>query len=590
MKKWILVLSLFAANMCFATTYYVSTTGSDANLGTSTSTPFLTIAKAITKVVAGDIIYVRGGTYSITTKINITKSGTATNRITLMGYPGDSRPIIDGSAMATSTTNRGIDLSGSYWTIKGIDVFKAGDNGMHISGNFNIIDQCNFYENRDTGCQLSNGAANNQIVNCDSYYNRDSTSATVKDGNADGFAAKLDVGTGNSFKGCRAWQNSDDGWDGLLTTGIGANPATTYDSCWCFMNGYLKSGVASVGNGNGFKMGGNNETHDATLTRCLSAYNRVKGFDQNNNNGSMILYNCTGYKNKPNFGMNNNDPNTGKVMVVKNCISFSSNATDVFRAVCTRTNNSWQSPVTTTTADFVAVDSAGLRNPRKADGSLPDINFMHLVQGSDLIDAGVNIALPFNGSNPDIGCFETNYIVPLKFVSFNLQQKEKQIINNWITANEINVNYYNVEKSINGKDFIVVGQVKANNKTSNEYLFSDLLTINYPLPSILYYRIVGIDNDGKTSYSEIKIFDNKLLASNGILVYPNPTKNIVHIESNEVIKQVNIIDGLGKIVYTALTHQSNSYIIDVNSFIKGVYTLQIVTTKNTITNSKLLIE
>ena len=50
--------------------------------------------------------------------------------------------------------------------------------------------------------------------------------------------------------------------------------------------------------------------------------------------------------------------------------------------------------------------------PRKADGSLPDIDFLRLVAGSHLIDAGVNVGLPFNGSAPDLGYFETAAIVP----------------------------------------------------------------------------------------------------------------------------------------------------------------------------------
>lgn len=512
-----------------ATVYYVATTGTDANNGTSISTPFLTISKAASKVVAGDVIYVRGGTYNITTKIALSKSGTATNRISLIAYPGDSRPKIDGSAMAAVSGNRGIELSGTYWYIKGIDVYKAGDNGMHISGAYNIVEQCNFYENRDTGCQLANGAAFNQIINCDSYYNRDSTSPANKDGNADGFAAKLDVGTGNSFKGCRAWQNSDDGWDGLLSTGLGTNPATTYDSCWCFMNGYYKSGSASIGNGNGFKMGGNNEQHDATLTRCLSAFNRVKGFDQNNNNGSMILYNCTGYKNKPNFGMNNNNPDPGKVMVVTNCVSLSSGSTDVFRTVCTRNNNSWQSGVTTTTADFVAIDSIGLRSPRKANGGLPDINFMHLVQGSDLIDAGTNVGLPFNGSNPDIGCFETNYPVPVKFSDYVLKylpatkNNVAQVVNVWTTVTEINTSHFSIERSLNGKDFEPCGVVVA--KGSGSYFFIDNNTHSIAESTTLYYRIVAFDNSGTKQYSEVRTAVITTTPKTLISIFPIPASN-----------------------------------------------------------------
>lgn len=596
MKKIVLLTLLLISKISLATTYYVATNGNDNNLGTSTNIPFLTITKAISKVVAGDIIYIRGGNYNITSKISISKSGTAANRITLMGYPGDSRPIINGSNMTTNTGNRGIELSGSYWTIKGLDIYKAGDNGLHISGAYNIINQCNFYENRDTGCQLANGANNNQIINCDSYYNRDSTSATNYDGNADGFAAKLDVGTGNSFKGCRAWQNSDDGWDGLLTSGIGTNPATTYDSCWCFMNGYYKNGLPSTGNGNGFKMGGNNETHDATLTHCLSAYNRVKGFDQNNNNGSMILYNCTGYKNKPNFGMNNNDPNTGKVMIVKNCISLSSNATDVFRAVCTRSNNSWQTGVTTTTADFVTIDSAGLRNPRKADGSLPDINFMHLAQNSDLIDAGTNVGLFFNGANPDLGCFETNYPLPLKFIDYKITLTNNRLIkNSWVTTNETNVNHYNIERSNNAQYFNVVGEIKAKNKINNEYNFIDnnsLLNTNEK--TTIYYRITGIDNDGKLSYSEIKALNLQPSTSKLLCIYPNPATNFINIEYKEPMKKIFIFDYLGKTVYQQEFQNSYNNIyhlsLNTNQYSKGVYFIKVITNINNIINQQFVIE
>lgn len=590
------LICFFLIKNCFATTYYVSTTGNDSYNGTSVASAFLTIPKAISKVVAGDIIYVRAGTYNITSKITVNKSGTASNRISLLVYPGDVRPIIDGSAMATSSSNRGLDVTGSYWTIKGFDIYKAGDNGMHISGSNNIVEQCNFYENRDTGCQLSNGAANNKIINCDSYYNRDSTSNTNKDGNADGFAAKLDVGTGNSFKGCRAWQNSDDGWDGLLNAGIGYAPATTYDSCWCFMNGYLKSGVASIGNGNGFKVGGNNEEHDATLTRCLAAYNRVKGFDQNNDNGSMIFYNCTGYKNKPNFGLNNNDPNTGKVMIVKNCVSLSGGSSDVFRSVCVRTNNSWQSPVTTTTADFVAVDSIGLRSPRKADGSLPDINFMHLANGSDLINAGVDIGLPYNGSAPDIGCFESNYPVPVKFgeyfVKLYADKNRQRIENSWITATEINTSHFIIERSINQIDFEVVGKLGA--KGASTYLFYDVVTnISLDINS-LYYRIVAIDFDGNKTYSDIKrVSLNKQIRA--INVFPNPINNKLNLSINSTetaTTNIYVFDNFGKSVLVVNNAQLNVGLncieIDCSKLASGNYVVSLNNNVNAIENVKIL--
>jgi hypothetical protein len=43
---------------------------------------------------------------------------------------------------------------------------------------------------------------------------------------------------------------------------------------------------------------------------------------------------------------------------------------------------------------------------RKADGSLPDINFMHLTGSGHLVNTGTNVGLPYHGTLPDLGYFE----------------------------------------------------------------------------------------------------------------------------------------------------------------------------------------
>jgi hypothetical protein len=581
-----LVLLVFTAG---ATTYYVSyANGNDTYTGTTVGAPFKTLTKAIAVAAAGDVIYVRGGTHVYTSRINFTKSGTASNRISIIGYPGDARPLFDFSGMAVNSSNRGFEIGGSYWYIKGIDIYKAGDNGMHINGSYNIIEFCTFSENADTGLQIDGGGAYNQIINCDSYYNVDASQ-----GNADGFAVKLEVGTGNSFKGCRAWQNSDDGWDGLLSTGSGLNPSTTYDSCWCFMNGYLKSGSASSGNGNGFKMGGNNELHDATLTRCLSVYNRKKGFDQNNNNGSMILYNCTGYKNGPNYGMSNNNPSTGKVMILKNCVSYSSaSSSNSFASQAQISNCSWQSPFSSglNNADFVSLDSTGLTAARKADGSLPDINFMHLAQGSDLIDGGVNVSLPYYGAAPDLGAFETNYTTsPVSLLAFNGKLQKNNVLLNWVTATEINNKGWNIERSItlNGTTsaFKSMGFVAGNGNTNTEktYSFTDE---NVPANAVLQYRLQQTDVDGHITYSGIVALQSNGKTVTAIHAYPNPVHDklaIAYTLADKTTARVDVYDATGKMVYSlpAETLDAGSYTrnLDMEKLAAGLYTL-VLTTAN----------
>ncbi|MDL1892148.1 T9SS type A sorting domain-containing protein [Sphingobacteriales bacterium CHB3] len=417
----LVLLSLVAVNLQ-AQTYYVATTGSDSAAGTFEE-PFRTITKAHSvATVPGTTIYVRGGSYAYSTTIVLSRIGTSDNMFKLHAYPGE-RVFLDFSSMPVADANRGIRITGRYWHVKGFDIWKAGDNGMHISGSFNIVENCSFSENYDTGLQLSGNASYNNIINCDSYFNAD-----IGQGNADGFAPKLDVGTGNYFYGCRAWQNSDDGWDGYLRPAD--NVTTTLENCWVFHNGYLKSGAPSVGNGNGFKMGGGDNTnadslrHNMILINCLAFDNRVKGYDQNNNRGSMTLLNCTAYRNGTNYQISS-PIKSGSTLTVKNCVSLGFYGS--LGSFAIQATNSWMSPFVVNDADFISLDTTGMRGPRQADGSLPILPFMRLAQGSDLIDAGTNVGLPFNGTAPDLGCFESDYPTSVRYAidmpaAFKLEQ------------------------------------------------------------------------------------------------------------------------------------------------------------------------
>ena len=360
------------------------------------------ILTAIANASAGEKIYVIGGNYTFNSTIKMTKNGDASNLISLLPHPDNtSRPIFNFSSMSENSSNRGISLEANYWHVKGIDILGAGDNGMLLSGNNNLIEFCTFSENKDTGLQIGNGGSNNTILNCDSFYNADSSLE-----NADGFACKLDAGTGNKFIGCRAWQNLDDGWDGYLRGND--NITTTYENCWAFKNGYLKDGSTGAGDGNGFKTGGSDDKelkHNAIYKNCIAAGNIYDGFDHNSNRGDVEIYNCVSYKNGRNINFSNT--NIANSLTIKNTVSFSGDNSDSYRGTTLDvTNNGWQNGITTNADDFTSIDINLLSNDRNTDGTLPTIDFMKLISGSDLIDAGIDVGISFNGSAPDIGAFE----------------------------------------------------------------------------------------------------------------------------------------------------------------------------------------
>ena len=162
-------------------------------------------------------------------------------------------------------------------------------------------------------------------------------------------------------------------------------------------------------------------------------------------------------------------------------------------------------------------------------------------------------------------------ITPVKLMSYKLKiVSENEVKNIWITANEINVSHYNIQRSTNGKDFVTIGKVAA--KGSGEYNFTDPLNIN-PLPLVIYYRILSVGNDGTISYSDVKTINLKPQTASGTAVYPNPATNKITIGRNNTNKEtVTITDIVGKVVKSQiLTAQSTN--IDIQNLEKGMYLL-----------------
>ena len=392
--------------------WFVSPTGDDANPGTIAA-PFATLTKAVSVVQPGQTIMMRGGTYYPSATIRITNSGTAGARIQLLAYPGET-PYLNFTNQGYGANNRGIlfPANVNYWTVKGLEIGYAGDNGIKVEGSHHRFEQLVLHHCGDTGLQIGFGhddvnpggllAAFIEVVNCDSYLNYD---ADNNGADADGFAAKMHCGQGIVFTGCRAWENSDDGWD-LFETDY----SVVISNCWTW-----KSGVGQ-GNGNGFKLGGNGTGGDSVGTHyafnCVAFGHKVNGFTQNSHQDGIVIYNSLSYSNGAsgyNYFMEGS-LNSGKQNIFRNNVGIRRNPASGSNNFIEdngpiQENNSWNLTVTPNSADYLSLLESAAKAPRQPDGSLP-IGFARLVAGSDLIDKGVNVGLPFNGPAPDLGPFE----------------------------------------------------------------------------------------------------------------------------------------------------------------------------------------
>lgn len=423
--------------------YWCDPLGDDATADGSQDKPFFSVQKAIDLALPGDTIFMNAGTYAYKTRINVPNVGNKNSGMIALHAVG-GRAVLDFSGMAVADANQGMRITGSYWHIYGIDICNAGDNGMLIErnkpsgggyadckdnvteGHDNIVENCRFYRNADTGLQMKNLAANNKVINCDAFFNVD-----PGEGNADGFAVKISHGDGNYFYGCRAWQNSDDGWDQFIkkTGGYPDDITTTLEYCWAFNNGYLENGQPCSGNGNGFKLGSDEGRNNVIMNRCLAFNNLQKGFDQNHNTGSMIFNNCTGYSEKYTENKSHYTYRIDEAVAADhevrftNCVAISDGEAD--------RNKSAYAPYSikgtqvtcdfnTLPADYKSIDPTGSDGERAEDGSLPVLDFMRIADGNTrLIDKGTEVVpykgearmaegIVFNGTAPDLGCHETD--------------------------------------------------------------------------------------------------------------------------------------------------------------------------------------
>ena len=440
MKKHLLSLVLCTWSICtFATTYYASPKGSGDGL--SYATP-CTFAQGVSKLKnGGDTLYLLGGTYEFADKFSINKQGSKSKYIVISGYPGE-KAVLDFHQVAYGTRGITVHENSLYLHIKDLAIAYSGKNNLYCEGSYCLFENLDIYGSADTGCQMKKGG-NNTILNCDSHDNFDyKTTGTGGvanfGGNADGFADKQFSGAGNHYIGCRAWNNSDDGWDFFQRI---STSQTIIEYSVCYQNGpayynmknhpryqtdkaWFDSKVGTQmtdrygntititlekypcqGNGNGFKMGGGYTDHKILIHHCLAVANNARGFDQNNNGGTMWVYNNTGYDNGVNFGFTT----AYGTNYMRNNISLSGRAADQPKSqnVAANEYNTWNNGFSCSAADFQSLDTTSVLAPRAADHSIAESTCLRLASTSRLIDAGIDVNLGYNGLAPDLGCYES---------------------------------------------------------------------------------------------------------------------------------------------------------------------------------------
>ncbi len=206
----------------------------------------------------------------------------------------------------------------------------------------------------------------------------------------------------------------------------------------------------------------------------------------------------------------------------------------------------------------------------------PDISYASALQADGKI-----ILAGQAGNNTKYSIALARYtmnVLPLKLLSFSAIEDGKNNVLQWETAQEVNVNRFEIERSPDGREYTTIGKMIAG---LSKYNFTDVK----PFTGINYYRLKMIDRDGKFEYSMVTSVINS--GRFFVNIYPLPAKDklYIQVQSDKAEKaEISVTDISGKILTTnfvSLSAGVNNSSINVQSLSKGVYFLKVATSQAT---------
>jgi hypothetical protein len=152
----------------------------------------------------------------------------------------------------------------------------------------------------------------------------------------------------------------------------------------------------------------------------------------------------------------------------------------------------------------------------------------------------------------------------IKFNAYAVGLESNKI--NWITANESNIDYYDLQYSIDGKNFESIAKINANNDIKNTYSYTHKV-----LNSSSYYRLKIVENGG-FKFSNIVYVSNKI--ENILSIYPNPATNSINVNVLEGNTIAYIYNQMGLLMHE-YPLQKGWNTLDISTLANGSYVVKI---------------
>ena len=197
----------------------------------------------------------------------------------------------------------------------------------------------------------------------------------------------------------------------------------------------------------------------------------------------------------------------------------------------------------------------------------------------------INFSVTSSAASADVNRFKIIFgnstVLPVKFTAASAYRNNKGISISWTTANEINMQQYEVEHSMNGSLFTSLQRVTPTGSGTGSAVYT--VEDRVPHLGINFYRIKGMSVGGQIQYSAVmKVSD---AAANGqITVYPNPvTQRVIMMQFSNLpkgdytIRLINLLGQPVQVKQLAYTGANAVQMLSIDPGVaKGNYRLQII--------------
>ncbi len=166
--------------------------------------------------------------------------------------------------------------------------------------------------------------------------------------------------------------------------------------------------------------------------------------------------------------------------------------------------------------------------------------------------------------------------LPVSLLTFTATlENESSVLCRWITASEVNNDFFILQRSRNGFDFEDVTRIDGagNSNSMINYSFRD----SYPFPGVSYYRLRQVDYDGTFAYSQIAAV-NIPDKENSFNIFPNPSNGFAYIlwDSEYEITSIAVNDLLGKkLSCINMDNSAGLRELNLSHLPNGIYLIQV---------------